>query len=152
MTPCENALGNSWKEKLCFNRKEPQAERGLWWGSQLLWLVGERKMRQKTHFGREPENNNNYFFLKLEPYAKETTRFLIESISFLQSFNTCSLWKTTRSHSPLSSTRCRRAKASMNSATSASRRSTASTTPSAAPTQCTSRCSPRLCHQSKDNW
>lgn len=33
-------------------------------------LVGERKMRQKTHFGREPENNNNYFFLKLEPYAK----------------------------------------------------------------------------------
>lgn len=36
MTPYENALGNSWKEKLCFNRKEPQAERGLWWGSQLL--------------------------------------------------------------------------------------------------------------------
>lgn len=32
MTPYENALGNSWKEKLCFNRKEPQAETG--WGEE----------------------------------------------------------------------------------------------------------------------
>ncbi|KAG7241205.1 hypothetical protein INR49_025948 [Caranx melampygus] len=65
--------------------------------------------------------------------------------------STCSLWKTTLSHSPPCSTRCHRARASTSSVTSASRRSTASTTPSAAQTPSTSRCSPRHCPQNKGN-
>lgn len=58
MTPYENALGNSWKEKLWFNRKEPQAEKRSMVGQPATvtgWGWGEEDEAKDTLWKRARE-------------------------------------------------------------------------------------------------
>lgn len=126
----------------CIISRRHSLEVGLKW--QIL-------LKEMITFGQQSTLNLVVSRI-LIPSHMNNEYYIICPVSLFQSSSTCSLWRTTLSRSPPCSTRCHRARASTSSGTSASRRSMASTTPSAAPTQSMSRCCPPHCHRNKDNW
>lgn len=82
-------------------------------------------------------------------WVSVTRRLLLGN---LQSWSTCSLWRIIQNRSHPSSTRCHRVRASTNSATGSYRKYTASTTPSAAVTLCTSSSLLQRSHPNRGSW